>query len=356
MNSKSKIIDLTEQIEVHLLLFFFLNRGGSGGGRGGTTGTGGGGSDGEGRRISQESLDGLDLLEGVVEISAQSGDVLEAVDHSVGKGGLSGDTDLTGEGGNVGDTTGELLHEELIGEIEDGGIEDGAILVDGHELQTVEKRLDVHLHEQDLFGKSNSLADFQDLDTGDQLNLTFDNLGGDVQSLKHSGGRGIQTGVTSGDVDDARGDDTGLGGGGELVLFDDVTDLVNIIGIVDEDETNVAPDNLNELLQVQFGILILFVSQAGTDHGVLAHEHGSGATELNTHHLHLSGTDEIGMDNQDVGVGLDQVNKLVEVDLLFGGDGGRRHLERYIKFVFFYKKIWVCWMGFICFGMKAEES
>ena len=94
---------------------------------------------------------------------------------------------------------------------------------------------------------------------------------------------------------------------------------------MDEDETDVAVDNLNQLIQVKIRVLILCVTKASTDHSVLAHEHGGGATKLDTHLLHLLRSDEIGMNDQDVGVGLDVVDELVKVDLLLLEDLQNKH-------------------------------
>jgi len=320
---------LTEQIEVHLLFFFLLFLDNSGGcGSGGATGGGRRGSAGEGGRIREEGLDLLDFFESVIEVTAKSGDVLETVHDGVREGGRGGDTDLAREGSHVGDTDGPLGQEDVIGQVEHGGIEDGTFLVDGKQLQGVSEGAHVHLQEKGGLGSGNLVTNIEDSDTGSQLNGTLNNLGGDVESLEEIGLGGVKTGRTSGKGDLDGGDDAGLGGGGLGVVVENFTDRADVGRVMNEDETDVTTNNLDELVQVQVGVGLLVLAKAGTDHSVLTHEDRGNLAQLNAHGLHLLGTNEIRMDNEDVRVGLDQVDQLFEVDLLLLEDGGGRHLEK----------------------------
>ena len=103
--------------------------------------------------------------------------------------------------------------------------------------------------------------------------------------------------VSGGDVDITGGDGTSTSGGSDLVGDDEVADFLEVTR--GEDEADVALDVGEEPLELRvFG-------ENGTegtaDHGVLAHDNNSLATEGDTDLVHLVGTDVVDIDDEDGG-------------------------------------------------------
>lgn len=250
--------------------------------------------------------------EGVLSGNGNGQQVLVRVDDRVGDRSDGGVTDLEGDGGNVLDTGNEVTDESILLDVQDGGVEDGTLVVNLDNGQTVGEGRDVQHVQESSLGSSDTDILLDQMDIVDDLNGTTGNLGGDTQSLEEGGLTGLHTGVTGRDVHINGGHGTSLGGGLDTVGENLVTDGLQVR--VGEDETDVAADRGHKLLVV--GVLGLENTDGTTDHGVLAHKDLGITTESLTDLVHLVGTDIVNVDNED-GVELLQVRlELFEVFLL----------------------------------------
>lgn len=230
----------------------------------------------------------------------------------MGDGGNGGVADLEGDGGNVLDTSNELGNKSILLNVEDRGVEDGAVVVDLDDSQTVGEGRDVQHVQESSLGSTDTEADLDQMDIVDDLNGTTGNLGGDTQSLEERGLTGLHTSVTGGDEHINGGEGTSLGGGLDTVGEDLVTDGLQVA--VGEDETDVAADGRHELLVV--GVLDLEDANSTADHGVLTHKDLGVTTESLTDLVHLVGADIVNVDNEDGGVLLQVSLELLEIFFL----------------------------------------
>lgn len=225
----------------------------------------------------------LGTLEGVLGGDRDGQQVLVGVDEGVSDGHQGGVVDGQGDGSNGGDTAGEAVEELLLRDVEDSRGEDVAVVEDLDDAHTVGERRDVEQVEQRSLGSSNTGTSMYDLDVGHDFNGTTSDLGGNTESLEERGLAGFHSGVTGGDGDVQGSEGTGTSGGSDLVGSDQVTDLLEVRG--GEDETNVAADVRKELLEL--GVLIEDGTEGTANHGVLAHDDNSLATEGDTDLMHL---------------------------------------------------------------------
>jgi hypothetical protein len=135
------------------------------------------------------------------------------------------------------------------------------------------------------------------MNVGNDFNGTTGDLGRDVKSLEERGLSGFHTSVSSGNVDIVRGDGSGLGGGSDLVVDDDVTDFLEVSR--GEDESDVTTDVGKETFKV--GVVGEDETDSATNEGVLSHEDLSLAAESLTNLVHLVGSDIVDVDNEDRG-------------------------------------------------------
>ena len=299
---------LIEQVEIATLLLFLLDDGGLGGALGGRGRLGNRGSSGRGGG-GLESLDGGDTLDTGLE--NQGSEVLEGAGDGVGDTGLGGHADLSGEGGQVGQSSGDLGVDGLVGDVQNSGVEDGTVVVDELSDQTVREGMDLKLLKQNLLRHLDLNSSLKERHVVDNLDLSLNDLRGDVKRLEEVSLGGVETGGTGGDGHINRGEDTGLGGGGDLVGQHDLADL---IGLRDaEDETNVSSHDLNEGAQVEVGVLLLVLVQGSANHGVLSHENVSLASQRDTDLLHLLGSDVVTRNDENTGARVQQVLELIEI-------------------------------------------
>ena len=144
------LIEETESHVVVLLLGFLLGGGSS---RSSTAGGGGSGCGSHGKLagVGQVLLEALGGREGDVGDGGKGHAVLEAVGDGMGSGGGRGEVDLQANGGDVTHSTDKLGLEVLVGDVQHGGGEDGARVVDLAHNQTVGERRDVqHVQEGSL--------------------------------------------------------------------------------------------------------------------------------------------------------------------------------------------------------------
>ena len=257
-------------------------------------------------------LVGIGLVEGVVvEADGDGDDDLEGVGDGVGDGGLGGVPDGEGEGGQGLEGLSELGGKDVVGDVEDLGIEEGAVVVDGVELETVGEGRDVELLEEGGLGGGHLVSLGDENDVVDDLNLTTGNLGGDLEGLEESGLTGIAASGTLGDNDVAGGHGTDTGGGGTDVLLEDGADLTEVA--VGPDEADVAAEDIDQSLLGGTGVLLEELLEDLAHHGVLSHEDLALAAETDTGLLELVRTDVIDLDDEALGVSAKHLLHLVEV-------------------------------------------
>lgn len=234
------------------------------------------------------------LLELVVGGDRDGKDVLVGVDERVGDRGNGGDANSERDGGDGLDARRELVDEGLLLDVKDRGREDGTVVVNLNNSHTVGERRDVEHVKKGGLRRSDLGAGSNDLNVVDDLNGTTGNLGGDTEGLEERGLSGLHTGVAGGDVDVGGGNGTGTSGGSDLVRDNGLTDLLEVT--VGEDEADVATDEGEDLLEL--GELAGKGAESTTDHGVLAHEDNTLATESLTDHVALLRGDVVDVDNE----------------------------------------------------------
>merc|ERR1719408_27714 len=157
--------------------------------------------------IVQEFLDFLNLLEGEGDISNECRNIPEGISECVWQACFSGNAELAAESCHIVDTSQELGDENVIGDVQHSRREDTAILKDLFNNHLVGEGLDGQLCEQHGGTCRDLLTFLQDLEIGNQLDLAFDNLGGNVQGLEkgrlrrvHTSGSGWQIQVHHGNL------------------------------------------------------------------------------------------------------------------------------------------------------------
>jgi len=132
---KSFLVEETETHVIVLLFFLLLDLGGSGS-RSGLS-SGGRGSSSELAWVSEELLEHLSLLEGDLGDGGDGQEVLHAVGNAVRSRGHGGVTDGKRHSSNIGNSGHELVLDVVIGDVQDGGVEHGSLVVDLLDDQTV---------------------------------------------------------------------------------------------------------------------------------------------------------------------------------------------------------------------------
>lgn len=117
----------------------------------------------------------------------------------------------------------------------------------------------------------------------DDFDGTTGNLCRNSEGLEEGCLAWLHTGVSGGDDDLVGGEGTGTSRGGDLVGCDDITDFLEVS--LGEDETDVSLDLLEESLVLR--VLGEGTSECSSDHGVLAHEDDTLASECETDLVHL---------------------------------------------------------------------
>lgn len=213
----------------------------------------------------------------------------------MGNGDKGGVVEGQGDSRNGLHTAEEAVKELSLGDIEDVGREDVAVVEDLDDGHTVRERRDVQQVEQGSFGSSNTASSDDHLDIGNDFNGTTGDFRGDTEGLEEGGLSGLHTGITSRNGNIQRSESTSTSGSSNLVGSDQVTDFLEVGG--SEDETDVATDVRKQLFELRvFG-------EDGTegpaDHGVLAHHNDTLSTESNTDLVHLVGSDIVDVDDED---------------------------------------------------------
>ena len=186
---------LVEQAEGALLLFGFgfgLRGLGSGfaSSRGGSSGRS---SSGKSAGVLENSLDLSGLREVVLGGDGNGEQVLEGIGKDVGEGRLVGDAGCETNGGHVLDGCAENVADVGGGDVQDGGGQDGAVIVHLADDKTVREGADVELVEQSNLRGAALEALRQDGHVIHNLYCTLVDLGGDLQRLEERGLRGLKT-------------------------------------------------------------------------------------------------------------------------------------------------------------------
>merc|ERR1719251_423692 len=140
-NGESFLVEETEAHVIVLLLFFLLNLGGSGGRS--SSGGGGGRGSSELAGVSQELLKHLSLLEGDLGDGSDGQEVLHTVGNAVRSRSYCGVSNGETHSGHIGDSGHELVLDILVGDVQDGGVEHGSLVVHLLDNQTVAEGKDL---------------------------------------------------------------------------------------------------------------------------------------------------------------------------------------------------------------------
>ena len=306
---------LVVQLLLGLLLLGSLSSGG-----GLTTGTASWGGSGFG-----SILEGIELSETVVGSDGSTSQVLEGVDEHVWGGGRD---DVAAGHGDAGEVVGagcEEAEDLVVGDAEDLGVDElGGAVLSGD--RPVEERGNVHLVlewanlqtiEKGGLAGSDLVASSDDSDWVDDLNLSFHNLGGDVQGLEELGLLWVHAGGAGGDNDILGGDGADLGGGSSDLGVEDCLDFGEVT--VGEDHTGVTVELVTDDVEVGSGLpatvtghalLVVLLSLIGLSEdvcegslevSVLSHDHlGVDGTELLSHDRDLLGGNVVDLDEHDL--------------------------------------------------------
>lgn len=234
---------LVEKTEAHVgvrVLGLRLLLLGLGGGGSVTTGSSGSGR-GSGSvclGVGNAVLELLDLLPLVLGLNGDREDLLVGVDDGVHDGGQSGVVDSQGDGGNGGDGRRESLEQLGLFNVQDGAVEGLAVVVDLRDTHTVGEGRDAQQVEEGSLRGTDLVSSLNELEVGGNFDGTTGNLGGDTESLEERGLTRLHTGVSSGNEDIEGSESTGTSGGGDTVVENLLTDVLEVG--VGEDEADVA--------------------------------------------------------------------------------------------------------------------
>eukprot|EP01085_Mycamoeba_gemmipara_P000876 Mycagemm_TRINITY_DN10317_c2_g1::TRINITY_DN10317_c2_g1_i17::g.876::m.876 type:complete len:343 gc:universal TRINITY_DN10317_c2_g1_i17:1031-3(-) len=308
---------LTTLSGLGLLLLLLLLCGGLASGGLVTTLGGRSGGSGEGARVLKVLLNLLSALEGDLGGDSNREDVLVRVDDKVRDSSSSRERNRETSCGDVTQPVEELCKNVSVGEVENLGTVDGASVVDHAEDHAVGERLDVELGEESSLRLANLVALLQEEVVILDLDLALVDLGGNVERLEERSLGGLETGGASGDNDFVGSEGADLGRGLNAQTDDLVLHSAQIA--LGEHKADVATDVRHQLLKASRGRVLVLVEVATdslADHGVLAHENDSLTAERNANALHVCRANIVGLNDEDLVVLLEELNKLDKVGLL----------------------------------------
>lgn len=254
-------------------------------------------STGGGKQRPKPATHLLGLLKLVVGSDGNSQQVLERIDERVTDRGDGRETSGQRDGGNGSDTVHERVDQDLFFNVQDGGAEDVAVREDLNDAHTVVERRNVQHVQQGGLGGTDLGTGGDDLNVVDDFNRTSSNLGGDRKRLEERRLSGFHTSVTGGDPDVDGGDGSRSSRSGDLVGDDDLSNVLQVTR--GEDETNVSLEEGHELLEG--GEVGQDASEGSSDHGVLAHQDDTLASEGESDLVQLVGRDIVDVDEEDRG-------------------------------------------------------
>mmetsp|Transcript_17128 Transcript_17128/g.30806 ORF Transcript_17128/g.30806 Transcript_17128/m.30806 type:complete len:253 (+) Transcript_17128:1880-2638(+) len=228
--------------------------------------------------------------------------------------GLGGESQGQGERCQRLECFAEFGGKNLVGNVEDLGIKEGSVVVDGLEDETVREGFNVELLQEGCLGGSDLFSLGDQVGVVDHLNLTTGNLGSNLQGLEKGSLTGIASGSSLGNDHIAGGDGTDLGGGGTSVGLQNFADFTEVS--VGEDKSDIATAAFNELLYRRSGVVFDVLLHTLAHHGVLSHENLGLATEGLTGVLELFGTDIVNFDDKELGIRSQQRGETFEIPSL----------------------------------------
>mmetsp|Transcript_11969 Transcript_11969/g.25291 ORF Transcript_11969/g.25291 Transcript_11969/m.25291 type:complete len:318 (+) Transcript_11969:52-1005(+) len=248
------------------LLFFFHNSGGRG-----VTATSASTRSGKLGGILEVFLVLVGNVKGVGRaLDGEGQDHLEGIDDRVGNGSLGRVSGGERDRGQNAESLAELSGEDVVGDLQDLGVEERTVVVDHLKDHTVGEGTDVELLQESGLRGGDLVSGGDEVGVVDHLDLSAGNLGGDLEGLEKGGLTGITTGGTLGNDDVVGGDGTDLGGSGAGVGLEDLADVAEVS--VGEDETDVSAAALDELLDGGLGVFFDVFLQTLSHHGVLSHQ------------------------------------------------------------------------------------
>jgi len=236
--------------------------------------------------------------------------------------------DFQTNSGNVAESGSDEITEIFVGDVQNLGIVQRAIVIDLLDHKTVSERLDTELTQKSSFRGTDLFTDSDDLDIGGNFDGTLVNLGGDVKGLEEGGLGRIHTSTTSRDVDIVGGNETDTSGSTDLEFADDGADVREItLG----EDTDVAQKVVEERQPVVVASAFTVEANATAEEGVLTHQDGGVGAESSTDVHELLGADVVGVDDESLGVGVKEFAQACVILLLFNETSGRRHLEFFVS-------------------------
>ena len=218
-------------------------------------------------------------------------------------GGLGRDTNLEGDGRHAGEREGELGDNDGWGDVENLGVEGGAVIVYDTNAKTIREGLHVELGQESSLGGTNLLASLDEVDGVGDLDLTLGDLGGDLQNLEEACLSWVASGGSGRDVDVFGSNSTHTGRGRDAVGKNHVSDVSQ--ATVGEDESDVSGDGIQQIANRMLGVLLQEIIDDSADKGVLSHENLGSSSHHDTSGVQLLGADVINLDNKHLVVGLE---------------------------------------------------
>ena len=215
------------------------------------------------------------------------------------------DAGTEGEAGEFFEAVVPLALHDLVVDLEDRGVEDLTIIIDDVDLDNVEEWNDVELLKEGGLVGSDDVALLDELNLAGDFDLVLVDLGIDLEGREERGGFWAEVGEHWLDGDVLWGDHTWLGGSLTLAVSESLHDWLEVT--VGEDETDVQLDVLDEL----FDLLIWLLVKVTVDNGFLTKAKFGLATKKTTDLGELVGLDVVDVDDQNLGVILEESVKLL---------------------------------------------
>jgi len=158
------------------------------------------------------------------------------------------------------DATLEFMKDSSAAEIEDLSVEETSVLEDLGDVHLVRERIDLQFLEKGTLGTINFDTGFNNLLSGNNFDLTLDNLGVDLKVLEESGLLWVKTGWSSWNPYIVWGDHTWLGWGWSDFSIKNVFNLAKI---------SVGEDNVGVSLKLEKDLVdVIILSPVGSTSGV----------------------------------------------------------------------------------------
>lgn len=226
------------------------------------------------------------MWELVSSVCTNGNQILEATEQSVRSRRSSRVTETERKTRLDFDGSAEFLQNRFGRKVEDRGVEQTTVLQDFLDLHLVREWIDLELIEEGSLGTGDLFALRDNLLLGNDIDLSFHNLGLDQQGLEETGLLWIETGGSWLDPHVVWSDHTSLSWGWSHFFVKNLLDISKVA--VGQNEAGVADKLTNDLIDVWrmlpgiLSLLIIFIvgfwllvgsSQSGFHQGVLSHDH-----------------------------------------------------------------------------------